>query len=292
VTVISEQRKGELCVLAAGVLWGLFPVVTNLRMQALTPLWLAAFSTLLAVIPLLIFGVWKRTLFVKLHRAGLQYILAAALINGVLFYFLIFLAMPHTSPQNASVLFLFEIATSIFFLHEVVGERLTWEQIGGAMLIVVAVIVIAWPKEWKFNLGDPVILIAMCLTPFGNWFSKKARVFVSSDVIILVRSLIAGIILLIVAFIIEPLPEISHIRSSALALFINGIFIMGIGKVIWNEGIARIPIAKATSLQSISPLVTYVASSVFLGIHAETRQLAALPIAIGGMMFLTLRKTG
>ena len=47
---MTEQRKGELLVLCAAVLWSLFPVVTILSLRSLASTDALAYSTLFALI--------------------------------------------------------------------------------------------------------------------------------------------------------------------------------------------------------------------------------------------------
>jgi drug/metabolite transporter (DMT)-like permease len=288
---LSDQRRGEIYVLLGAILWGLFPVLTVLSENKVAPLIALGFSTLFSS---LFFGAlitirkkWKELL----QKSAILDILITTLILGVLYYILTFFGLRLTSPGNASIIGLSEILMGYIFFHFIRKEEILRSHVIGAVLVSIGVIIIFIPNFQKLQLGDLLILSAACIAPFGNFFQRRARTKASSESILFIRSVIGTIIIFFLAFMLKDSFTMISIKSAFLVLFISGVFVFGLSKIFWIEGIHRISIVKASALNCISPLVTISLAWLILQKAPTIYQLLSIIPLFFGIIFLSRNKT-
>ena len=218
-------------------------------------------------------------------------ILLTTLILGVLYYILTFFGLRLTSPGNASIIGLSEILMGYIFFHLIRKEEILKSHLIGAILVIVGVIIIFIPNFQKFQLGDLLILSAALIAPFGNFFQRRARTKTSSESILFIRSVIGTIIIFFLAFMLRDSFTVISIKSAFLVLFISGVFVFGLSKIFWIEGIHRIGIVKANALNCISPLVAISFAWVILQKAPTIYQLLSIIPLFFGIIFLSRNKT-
>lgn len=288
---LSSHRKGEVLIFTGALLWSLFPVITILSYTALTPLFAAALATLFAAFFFALLLTLKGQWPLLLIRKAWKDILFTTFYIGILFYGFTFLGLKHTTAGNAAIMSQMETFFAFlllgFWLHH---EHVKPAQLAGGMAMVLGAALILLPKAGSWHTGDWLIVLAAACAPLGNKHAQAAREVVSSEVIMFYRSLLSGAFLLLLAFFVEPQPELHSLKASAGFLALNGFLLLGLSKILWIEGINRISITEATSLGSITPLFTLLFAFLFLHERVTVLQIAGLlPIALG-VLFLTNKK--
>ena len=287
---LNRETQGELIIFAEAIIWSLFPVITILTYGALSPLYTAAFSTLLSAVFFSVVLVARKKWRELLIRDVWFDILMTTLIIGVLFYALVFIGLKHTSAGNASIVVLMEVFFSFVIFRSWKKERLGLRRNLGALLMVIGAGIILFPQRTHPGIGDLIILTATAIVPFGNYFAQQARRKVSSITIMFVRSVLSVLFLFGLAALFETVPDKASLAQSLNFLLINGIVLLGFSKLLWIEGIHRIPITKATSLASIAPAFTILFAFLLLkDIPTYSQILGFLPI-LGGVILLTRKK--
>jgi len=287
--VLDTERKGELCLLSSTLFWGLFPVITILSFTSLTPLISAGLSTLIAA---LLFGAiltvrqrWHELLI----RAAWRDLALTTLFIGFLFYGLIFIGASYTTANNMAIIMLLEIFFNQIILSTWGKEKLTPLQLMGTPLMVGGALLVLYQGDLRFNPGDLILVAASAIPPFGNYYMQQARKKVSSITILSVRSFFGGLFLLFTGLLLESDLKAAAIADSMTFLLINGIFLLGLSKILWIEAIHRITISKATALSAGTPLITMFFSYFLLGETPTVQQmLGFIPIALG--IFLLTKK--
>ncbi len=280
---LSNTRIGELCIVAEALLWSLFPVVTILTFSQLGPLFSAAWGTILScaffALVIRVQGRWREMF---LGEAWGDTLLSPFFI-GILYYVFLYTGIRHTTADNASIMALMEVFFSFVILTFVwKKETADARRIIGAILMAGGALLILLPKASGWHSGDLLILIAAAFAPIGNIFAKRANTNVTAAFIMFARSSISSVVLLALALALEPIPSAHTLASSLTALVINGFLLLGLSKILWLEGIARIPITKAISLASITPLFTFLFAFLLLHERATAWQIAGfVPIAAG-----------
>jgi len=289
---LQSHRLGEMSILAGALLWSLFPVVTILSYSTLTPLFTAAIATLFAApffaLLLTLKGQWP----LLLVRRAWKDILLTTFYIGILFYGFMFLGLKTTTAGNAAIMGQMETFFAFlllgYWLHH---ERVMPAQLAGGMAMVLGAALILLPKADSWHPGDWLIVLATAFAPLGNKHAQAAREIVSSEVIMFYRSILSGLFLLLLAFVVEPRPELRALSASIGFLAINGFLLLGLSKILWIEGINRITITEATALTSITPLFTLLFAFLFLHERVTVLQIAGfLPIALGVVLLMKKRR--
>lgn len=288
----SETRKGEFSAYGATILGSLFPLLTVLTVTKLPPLYAASIATGFAA---LFFACtlscrkgWGQ---MRNGRSSWKNILLATLFNGVIYHGLIFSGFQFTSPGNGAVVGLMEI----FFAFVIVNlllrhERFIPSHLTGAFLMLSGALIILLPSwDGGMHIGDLLILLATAAAPLGTIFAQRARKAVSADMFMLIRSVISAVFLFILACMFEIAPMSSVWIASWWFLLLNGIFMMGLAKLLWVEAIHRLPITKTVALAPLGVMLTLVFAYLFLGEHITVQQaMSVVPMAYG--MWLLTRK--
>lgn len=284
---MKEERKGELYIISEALLWSLFPVITFMTFAGLTPVLSLALTTILAsvffAVMMLVKGSWRELKNPLVWRYG---ILVAFLI-GVCFYGLYYVGLKFTTPGNAGLVALFEVLTSYFLFNVLRKEPFPLEHKLGAFFMVLGALIILGKNYGGFVVGDFLILAATFFAPLGNMFAQKCRSIASSETILFLRSFFSGFALLALAIILGESVSIREMYAVLPALLVNGIFIFGISKLFWLEGIHRISVTKAIILQSMTPLLTLLFAGLLLSQAPTVWQLSSVVPLLLGVVLLT-----
>jgi len=181
---------------------------------------------------------------------------------------------------------------SYLFLGRKPGEQLDRSHRIGVILMPCGALVILFPNQFTLKLGDGLALLAAVIAPFANLFQKRARADVSSETILMVRSIIALPFLYLLAKIFEVDPGWSEIKAQAVWLLLTGGLVFVVSKIFWVEALHRLPITKVTALFAFSPLLTLGLVYFYLDTPPTWVQiLGAIPIVIGSI-FITQKASG
>ncbi len=262
--ILNQERQGELFIFAETIFWSLFPVITILSYNKLSPLVSLAASTFFATIFFAIVVTIQKKWHEIKNKSALGDILLATFFIGILLYLLYFFGLRYTSAGNASIIGLTEIFFSYVFFHIWRKEYIPKQHLVGAFLMITGALVILYPSFQKFRGGELLILTAAFVAPFGNFFQQRARKIVSSQSMMFIRSLITTLVIFLLIFIFKTTFSYSDLKSSFIFIIINGVFLLGFSKILWIEGIHRISVTKANALSSITPLLTLLFAWLFL----------------------------
>lgn len=287
ISKISDERAGELSIGFASLLWGLFPVITVLSYNKLSPLLSLSISSLVAG---LFFGLvitLKNKWPDVFKRSALVNILLATLFTGVLYYCFVFFSLRYTTSGNVSIISLSEVFFSYLFFHILKKEYISRNHLLGSILVVLGALIVLYPNLHGFHKGDFLILVASMIAPFGNFFARKARKEVGSEIIMFVRSILAGLFIFALYIIFDNNILYIDIKSSTLFLLTNGLLLLGFSKILWIEGIHRIAVTKANAISSLSPLITLFVAWIVLKQVPTLWQLTAIVPMFFGVRLLS-----
>lgn len=284
---ISEQRKGELFSLAETLLWGLFPVITILTYTSIPALISLGWSTMFAALLFAAF-VTVRKKWDELKRPMvLRYTLLATFFIGILLYSLYFTALRFTTAGNAALIMLLTVFTSFLYFNVFRKETMPTSHVLGAVCMVIGGGLVLGPNASSPNLGDLLCVLAICVAPFGNYFSQRAVKLASSETVMCVRSAISVPFIFLLALVTDTHASWQQIQESLPFLLINGFLLLGVSKLFFLEAIKRISVTKALSLESGAVIVTLIAAWLFLNQPPTTWQLLALVPLLVGVALLT-----
>ena len=253
---LNAERLGEIIALVYDVLWGLFPIITILIQDKLSALLSLSLSLTFASLFLALVLTIKRRWHEVFDKTALKDNLVSTFFIGILYYLFYFFGLNSTSAGNASIIALSGILFSYLFFHLWRRDFIPKEHIIGAILMAIGAFIVLYPNLHQFHLGDLLILAAAAVTPFGNFYVQKARRKVSSESILFTRCFISAIVIFPLVFLFHGQSSYTIIKSSLIFLAINGIFLLGISKILWVEQIHRMSVMKANAWSSMSSLFT------------------------------------
>ncbi len=244
---LSNERVGELMVGGETVLYSLFPILIAYTTKLMPPILFAGLSTLVAAVALFVYMFVKRETKKIKDLRTIKYAVGVAMFIIIIPAILIFVGSSKTSGINTSIL----LQSEIFFTFVICGiftnESITFRKILGAILMAAGALFILFNGTFAVNSGDLLIIAGTLFYPIGNIIAKKALAFSTPSVILFIRSLLGGIVLLIISSQFEKwtLPLEQIISNNYLFILANGVLIYAVSKVFWYESIKRIDISKA-----------------------------------------------
>lgn len=282
-----QKYHGEIAVFASALLWSFFPVVTRFTLGGISPLWLAACSTWVAMVffacTVTLQGKWSDA-----YKPAWRDVLLTGLIIGTIFYALMFSALRYTTAGNAAMLSLLEILSSYLIISlGLRHEPLEWRMLAGSLLLCIgAALILSSEAHVQWNKGDVLVLLAVSIVPFGNVAAKRARTQVSSGWLMMIRSLFGACLLSFLAWYYEGPLSLTSLQTSWWLIVGNGLVLLGFSKLLWMESIHRIPITKSISLLAIEAPLTLLFAYLILGEQAKWTQIIALVPMLVGLYFL------
>lgn len=282
----KKQFQGEAFTLALSIIEAHFPIFAFFTVSALGAIHAYFYSLVVASVLLVIWVVARQKLpELKVTTAYKNLALTSLFITTL--FSLIFLALQTTSPSHVAIILFLQVLFSYLFLGRKPGEQLDRNHLIGVIFMTLGAVIILFPNQFTIKLGDGLALLAAIIAPFANQYQKRARAEVSSETILMVRSLIALPFLYLLAQLLETEPSWAEIQSQALWLFLTGAMVFVVSKILWVEALHRLPITKVTALYAFSPLMTLGLVYLYLAeAPTWTQVMGALPILIGSL-FIT-----
>lgn len=283
---MKQERAGELFMLMFSVFEGWFPILTIMTLQYITPIYAYAFTLLFTVLIFLSLLVIKGKVNEFAHREAYRDLFLSAFFITIMFA-CIYLGLAYTTASNMAVIIFMQLFFSFLYFNLFGKEPFASIHLLGAVLMGIGGIVILFPEQLILNKGDLLVLVAAALAPIANQYQKKARRRVSSETILAFRSMVAIPILFLLAYMLEPAPEIINLQNALIFIAISGLFMMGLSKIFWVEAIYRISITKASALAALIPMFTIIFAYFTLGETPTMTQLLGIIPVLGGGYLIT-----
>jgi len=287
--VNKGERSGELFMLAFAFSEGWFPIITIIALQYITPIFVYSFTLIFATMSFMALLVMRKKTRELIFWQAYKNLLLVSLLMSIMFA-CIYIGLSYTSAGNMAVLIFLQVFFSFLYFNLFGREKFSRIHLSGAILMVFGALIILFPDKFIFNVGDLLILIAAAIAPIANLFQKRARKQVSSETILAFRSIVALPVLLLLAFLTEPIPSLPDLISALPYIAVSGLLLMGLSKIFWVESIHRISITKASAMAALIPVFTLFFAYLTLNEIPGYSQFAGiLPVLLGG--YLITRKT-
>ena len=268
------------------ILWSIFPIITFVAVSKADPFYAAGFSSLIAG---LFFATMvthqKKWSEIKVKAAWLSILILTVFI-GVGYYGLTFTALKYTSPGNQSLLGLSQIAFSFIILGPLLGEEtITKQKIYGCALMILGATAILFQNTTVPNIGDLLVILAAMISVFGNLHAKKAMKLISVHMVMFLRSILAGIILILIGWLSQASTD--GLTDAWFFFIFNGILLFGVSKILWLEAIKRIDISQAVGFFPVSTAFTLIFAYLLLDQAPTTVQVVGFVPICAGLWILT-----
>ncbi|WP_028486870.1 DMT family transporter [Thiomicrorhabdus chilensis] len=279
-----EVRKGELFAVSLTLIESWFPIFAFFSVAALGGLHAYFFSLLVSVVFLSGWW-WLRNRPAEILKTSAYKDLGLTSFFITALFGLTFLGLQYTSATNVAIILFLQILFTYLFLGRRHEEKLSARHTLGALLMTVGALLVLFPGEFNLNLGDALVLMAAMIAPIANLYQKRARSQVSSETILLVRSVIALPFIYLLAWTFEATPSWQAIQQQWLWLGLTGFLVFFVAKMLWVEAIHLLPIAKVNALFALAPMMTMGWSYWILNDVPSLYQLLGMaPILLGGYL--------
>lgn len=284
----ATERTGLVYITLHTILWGLFPVFAKSTFADISPFWSLGIGTFSAAILFGLIVSIKKEWKILPGAVQSKGVWVNTIFNGTLYYICFYIGLRTTAAGNASIVGLFEVLTTIVILGLVrKSERMTALRIVGSLLLLLGVLIILLRNVAMPQGGELLILFATFLVPLGNLAGKDALSVYGTTMVLFVRSMISGIILCLLAWVIDGLPSMESLMAALPVVLLTGVILLGLAKVFWMESMVRVQIAMGVSMGSLSPIITLLAGVFLLGESIHVYYILALiPILIGIRLLL------
>lgn len=266
------------------VLESWFPILSIIALSYIGALHTYALSLLVSLVFFLVIMV-KKNLFLELkNRAAYKDLLLTSFWITTLFL-LVFIGIQFTTAGNMSVIIFLQLFFSYLYFNILGKEKMSLTHSVGAMIMGVGAIIILFPSDLNFNKGDMIILLATSIAPVANLYSKRARLFCSSETVLGVRTFVALPVISLLAWFIEPEINFENLQKALPYVLLIGLLVFGLSKILWMEALHRISITKISAMIALVPPMTLFFAYVYLDEVPEIRQIVGIiPILIGGYL--------
>ncbi|TSC60813.1 MAG: hypothetical protein Greene041662_45 [Candidatus Peregrinibacteria bacterium Greene0416_62] len=211
-----------------------------------------------------------------------------ALCNLVIPIVLISEGTRMTTGINTALLLQAEMLFTFLFCVVLFGERMRAMRLGGAVCVFAGTVFILLSGEAQWSTGNILIILATVLYPFGNLISKRLLGLLSVTEILFLRSLFAGVALLILSLLIEDI-HLADLPWSYVwwLILVQGACVFFLAKLLWYEGLKVISVSRAVFLVSSSPAFSLFFAIVFLREIPTFPQLIGFVVTMAGVLLLT-----
>jgi drug/metabolite transporter (DMT)-like permease len=289
---IETERLGESLIICEVLVYALFPIVVNYTTKIMPPILFAGLSTIMAGVALFTYILIDKQLSKLKNIQALKYILAVTLFVIIIPSIFIFTGTSKTSGINTTILLQTEILFAFFICGIFVGEKITPQRIGGAVMVVIGAVAILYNGTFQINRGDLLIIAGTFFFPIGNIYAKKALELTTPAVILFVRSFLGGMILVFISLLSEnyQVSLSGYAMDNFEFILLNGALIYGLSRLLWYEGLKRLDISKATSLAMSYPAFSLFYSYIFLKEIPTIYQWMGFIIIFFGVFILTYKR--
>lgn len=284
----KRETAGIVYGFFGAALWGVFPVFVHRGVQDIPPLTFASLSTLLGAVLSLLWLIKTRRWHEYKNSRIYFPLFIVTLCNTVLSYGMLFIGASMTSGVNTSTLLLTEIIFLMIFSHAI-GEKTTILKAIGALGVFIGAVIMMYQTSAGFRMGDILIVLSTMPYFFGNFYGKKLLTTITPQTIIVFRFFVGGLILFVMAqFFEKEIAIIPLIKAHPWTLLINGLILLGVGKILWYESFKRLDISKAVLIAMTFPLFS-LGCLLVLGEKITMQQWIGSSIMIIGVFATLLR---
>lgn len=224
----------------------------------------------------------KGTKLTKLKTSQWVKLSVIALIGGSLPFILFFQGLKETAAINANLihktLFIWVAAMAIPFL----SERLTFGQILGYILIVLANFFLGGFSGFVFNRGEMLIFLATLLWALENIIAKITLKTTDAVIVSWGRMFLGTLILLLLALFQNKLHLLTNLTLSQIVPTLGSIILLAGYVLTWYHALKYAPATIVTSVLILATPITNILTAIFIThTFAQINLLHTLALSLG-----------
>lgn len=288
---IMTRIPPQLLLILATMLWGGNFVIGRAIADDIPPLTLSFLRWTVAL--LIFFPITWKSLKNEwyLIRKNIGIVIILSITGVAAFNTLVYMALHYTTAINASLMNSSTPIVIYLLSFLFIKERLSKQQIIGAVLSLTGVIFIISDgslqniTNFTFNSGDLIMLIAVICWSVYSLLVKQFSDRLPGNSTFLV-TIIIGIIILFPFFIYEvnqPTLYINWSVTTVLAILYIGIFASIVAFLSWNQGVIKFGASKAGMFLNFIPMFAAIFAVLFIGESLQLSQLFGAVFVISGV---------
>ncbi|TET33983.1 MAG: DMT family transporter [Planctomycetota bacterium] len=289
---MDRKTVGVLAVIGCSLMWAIEPILAKKAFINSDFVQTTGIRTLVVALIAFVYVLISNRGGFRVKASGIPWIVYVALI-GTVFADLCYLyaLWINTPVLNATLIAhiqpVFIVIMGYFFLR---SDRLTrYDYAGIAVMIIAALLVSTQTVENLLKLrigtrGELIILFATIGWASCGIISRKYLTSIHSGVLVFYRFSIAGLCLAVY------LLATSSLMVSNVWQILVGV-VVGVGYVLYYEGIKRIKAAQAAALELTSPFFAAVLGFLILGEKVTVMQGAGVALLFAGIWFLSRKES-
>jgi len=287
---MDSKKTGILAILGASLMWAVEPVFAKLAYASSDYLQTSAVRAIVVALTALLYVFFTGRRNLKVTKRQLSKLLYLAIAGTIFADLLYFFALTKISVLNAVLIGhmqpVFIILIGFFFLKE---DKLTRFDYGGIfIMIIAAVFVTTRTLENLFMIklgtaGDIYVLLATVAWATTAIVMRKYLRGLNAGVITFYRFSIASVI-----FIVYLSLKSSLVLSNIYQILVG--VIVGVGTILYYEGLKRIKAAQVSALELSTPFFAALLGFLILGEWVTVMQFSGMVLLFVGICFLSKKE--
>jgi len=281
--MVTTQQKENSTGIFFALLWASAAVAMKIGLASASPLTLAVFRFLLAGILTVLFSL----IFLKEklpNKSDWLKLIVFGLLNITIYLGCLFVAIEHVSAGLMNLFVSINPILIILFSILFLNRRVSKNEITGFIVCFLGLLIAVLPllQNTEANLlGIVLLLIGMCSYSVGSVFYKKYDLKLSNTSINAWQTLLGGIFLIPVAYLMNS-KEIIFNTNFYISLFWLAIVISAFATLIWLNLVKKDPV-KASKWLFLAPVFGYLLSFVILDEQITTYEIIGTILVIIGL---------
>ena len=287
---MDTKKLGVVTILLASIIWAIEPIFAKLSFENSDFLHTSAIRAIIAALTAMIYLALTRTSPLKVTKQQLSPLIYIALVGTLVADFMYFVALSQIPVINAVIIGhmqpIFIIAFGFFLLKT---DALTkFDYLGIALMILSGFLVTTRTMEnlltLRFGtLGDLIVLSATIAWATSAIVMKKYLTMMNAGVITFYR------------FFIPSLVFAAYLGATS-SLFIANLYqvgigvIIGIGTILYYEGLKRLKAAQVSGLELSTPFFAAILAFLFLNETVTNIQIIGIALLFSGIYLISKKE--
>jgi len=282
----KSTKIGYACAFLSAILFGSISTLAKPTVETVSPLLLAALVSFIAAAVLTPLT-YKAKFNISKRNLGL--ILIVSILGAVIAPSLYFFGLEYTTASDATILSNSEIIFTVILALLFFKERLKRTGYFSMALVFIGIILIATNFEFdnfvlEPNIGNLLIIGTMALWAIDNNISKIITKSVNVARIVQLKSLISGVILIGLVFLLGISIDIDQEKIPNIILL--GTIGFALPMFFFYNAIKRIGAVRTILIFSTSAIFGVIYASIFLGEQIREYQVIAMIIMLAGIFIM------
>ncbi len=287
---MNTKHFGVVTILLASILWAIEPIFVKLSYQNSDFLHTSAIRAIFAVLTAVVYLVITRKSPFKVTPRQLPPLIYIAIVGTLIADFIYYVALSQVPVVNAVILghmqTIFIIALAFFFLK---SDKLTkFDYLGISLLIVSGLLVTTKTIENLFSLhfgtiGDLIVLSATIAWATASIVMKRYINTMNAGIITFYRFVFAAFFFAIYLGLTSSL-SIANIYQVLIGV------IIGIGTILYYEGLKRLKAAQVSALELSTPFFAAILGFLVLNEYITIMQMIGMSVLLVGVYFISKKE--